>query len=170
MGIAERFWPKVDRSGDCWLWTAGKAGKGYGVLMVGSRRDGNKRMAYAHRVSYEMARGPIPPGMLVRHSCDTPACVNPAHLSLGKHLDNSRDAVERGRTTAGDRHPWRANPALIRKGERHHGAKLTDQQVREIRERYAAGDISQRQLGAEYGIQQGAVSAIIRRAKWSHLP
>ncbi len=169
MGITERFWSKVDRSGDCWLWTGARHARGYGAVMVGSRRDGTRRMTYAHRISYELTNGPIPSGMLVRHACDNPPCVNPAHLLAGTQTDNMRDAAERGRTTSGDRHPWRTHPELIRRGEAHHGAKLTGEHVREIRRRYAAGGISQRVLGAQYGIQQGAVSAILRGKKWSHV-
>lgn len=168
--LVARFWSKVNKTDGCWLWIGAiRRDNGYGAFMVGSRRDGDKRMDYAHRVSYALAHGPIPSGMLVRHGCDTPACVKPGHLSLGTQTQNMQDAAERGRTTKGDRHPWRTNPELIRRGEGHHGAKLTDDQVRAIRQRYSEGGISQRQLGAQYGIQQGAVSAILRGKKWSHV-
>lgn len=165
----DRFWSKVDKSGECWLWTAGRHRAGYGAFSVGSRLTGGRRDTYAHRVAYELAFGPIPNGLLVRHTCDTPACVRPEHLLVGTQADNMHDAAERGRTTKGDRHPWRRRPELIRKGEQHHAAKLTDEQVREMRRRYADGGISQRLLGLEYGIQQGAVSAIVRGLKWSHV-
>lgn len=80
--MKERFWDKVDfgnspRMTCCWLWTGHTVGKGYGRF----RLDG--RMQLAHRVAYELDIGPIPDGMVVRHLCDVPACVNPAHLELG---------------------------------------------------------------------------------------
>jgi len=91
--LRARFWAKVDRKSDseCWLWTAAKLPAGYGV--IGSRG----RQFYAHRLSYALAHGAIPVGSVVRHSCDTPACVNPSHLLVGTNRDNVRDALERGR-------------------------------------------------------------------------
>ena len=94
----ERFWAKVDKSAgpeSCWEWLAHRNRTGYGKFKV--RHD--KPPALAHRHSYELTSGqPVPNELSVRHSCDNPGCVNPAHLSLGTHQDNMRDAVERGRT------------------------------------------------------------------------
>lgn len=86
----ERFWSKVDKSGECWLWTGGKSG-GYGYFKV------NGSTLRANRLAYEIEHGEIPEGMLVCHSCDTPACVNPAHLWLGTDKDNQADKVAKGR-------------------------------------------------------------------------
>jgi hypothetical protein len=82
----------VDASG-CWLWTGARFKTGYGGL-----RADNGRTVRAHRFSYELRRGPIPPGLDVMHACDVRLCVNPAHLSIGTRLDNMRDAVAKGRT------------------------------------------------------------------------
>lgn len=88
--IEERFWPKVRVAGldECWLWTGSlTTNGGYGQL-ARNRRLGPIR---ANRVSFEIHRGPIPEGMCVLHTCDTPACVNPNHLFLGTRGDNCRD-------------------------------------------------------------------------------
>ena len=95
-----RFWSKVKKSGPipehmphlgpCWIWIASKR-NGYGAIKI----DGLTQQA--HRVSYIEANGPIGEGMLVCHHCDTPACVNPAHLFEGSHQDNQVDALSKGR-------------------------------------------------------------------------
>ena len=74
MRLGYRFWSKVDKSGDCWTWTAGKNAAGYGYFSV----DGRQRRA--HRLAYEDANGPIPDGLVIDHLCRNPACVNPSHL------------------------------------------------------------------------------------------
>lgn len=91
--IAERFWPKVNAGSpeECWLWNAARDSHGYGQLRI---TGGHLQ---AHRVSYELAIGQIPPGLHVRHRCDNPPCVNPLHLEVGTQSDNMRDCVERGR-------------------------------------------------------------------------
>jgi HNH endonuclease len=78
----------------CWEWRGSRNENGYGIVNV--RRQGAEN-ARAHRVVYELAVGPIPEGLVLRHSCDNPPCVNPEHLTPGTHADNSQDMVERGR-------------------------------------------------------------------------
>jgi hypothetical protein len=94
-----RFRGRVKQAEDgsgCLLWTGTKDAHGYGRITIGHGRPGGGRRL-AHRVAYYLAKGPIPKGMLVRHLCHTPACVNPAHLAVGTHADNARDKVEAGR-------------------------------------------------------------------------
>lgn len=89
-----RFWSRVDKSEDCWVWTKATSSNGYGQLRVGPRPG---RLLLAHRISFSLLRGPISDGLEVRHDCDNPPCVNPNHLRVGTHSQNMLDAVERGR-------------------------------------------------------------------------
>ena len=77
--LADRLWAKVDKSGDCWIWTGAKISTGYGSIGAGAP---SKRTLLAHRVAYELANGPIPAGMVIDHKCHVPACVNPEHLRV----------------------------------------------------------------------------------------
>lgn len=72
--VAERFWTKVDKGDDCWMWTAARSGDGYGHIKI----DG--RNVKAHRVAYELEVGAIPDGLDIDHLCRVPLCVNPAHM------------------------------------------------------------------------------------------
>ncbi len=94
---ALRFAAKVDRSqaspGGCWLWTAKLDHDGYAVMWL-DREHTNYRAA---RLAYELAGGSVPPGHVIRHRCDNPACVNSDHLLTGTQTENMMDAVERGR-------------------------------------------------------------------------
>ena len=99
----QRFWPNVDTSGDCWLWTGHLNSKGYGGA---TRGDGSR--TYAHRLSYELHHGPIPEGVLVDHLCHVRHCVNPAHLRLATPDENQQNragADKRSRTGVRGVHP-----------------------------------------------------------------
>ena len=71
---AERFWAKVDKSGECWVWLGARKTRGYGTFW-----DGNRVVA-AHRYSYELAKGDLTDGLVLDHRCRNTSCVNPAHL------------------------------------------------------------------------------------------
>jgi HNH endonuclease len=79
----------------CWEWTASKFRDGYGQIKV------NRKNKKAHRIAYELFKGPIPENMLVCHTCDNPGCVRPEHLFLGTALDNSHDMINKGRYNNG---------------------------------------------------------------------
>lgn len=151
--LADRFWEKVDRRGadDCWEWTAARNEHGYGVMRPVGRRSGPT--VKAHRVSLMLADVGID-GLVIRHSCDNPPCVNPAHLSVGTKADNSADMVSR------DRHA---------RGSRSGASKLHERQVLEIRARAASGELH-RLIAADYGVSRVTITNIVTRHTWRHLP
>ncbi|MFF6903484.1 HNH endonuclease [Streptomyces hydrogenans] len=150
--LADRFWAKVDRRspGECWPWTAAVNTCGYGVMRPEGRRTGPT--VKAHRVSL-MLTGVDIEGMVIRHSCDNPPCVNPAHLSVGTKADNSADMVSR------DRHA---------RGSRSGTSKLTDAEIVEIRQRAAGGELH-RVLAANYGVSRSTITQIVNNKTWRHL-
>ena len=150
--LADRFWRYVQKGDGCWEWSAARNGLGYGAF--GLNRDD---MMPAHRFSWELHFGPIPSGLFVCHHCDNPPCVRPDHLFLGTPLANVRDMVRKGRARTGDH-----------KGERNANARLTDDQVREIRVRRSAGERA-KDLAAEFGVTPPLISYIARRTAWRHI-
>lgn len=150
--LADRFWAKVTKGPGCWLWTGCTSRGGYGYLSRGGRGGGNER---AHRISWEINYGPIPAGQIVLHRCDTPSCVRPDHLRLGTQADNVADMIEKGRGK-----PWGPGNQSSQRGETHWKAKLTDEQVAEIRS--LRGKMSQKAIGLRFGISQAHVSRLFR--------
>lgn len=97
--LQERLNEKLDKTPSpegCWNWAGALSGSGYGILQRGRRGDGLVR---AHRVAYELAHGPIPEGRLILHACDNKRCCNPAHLNVGDHSQNLKEAWARGLQT-----------------------------------------------------------------------
>lgn len=138
-GVAERFYKYTfpcPMSG-CWLW-------GGGTIKAEYKRYGKISGKLAHRLSYEMHIGPIPNGMFVCHHCDTPLCVNPAHLYAGTHMDNMRDVRVRNRSK---------RPRIA--------PKLSDDGVREIRNyRPQKGEAFVKMFCKKYGIGKTYVHEI----------
>lgn len=138
----------------CWIWIASINKWGYGKFGLGARRG--HAVVGAHRVSWEIANGPVPDGLFVCHECDTPPCVNPGHLFLGTPRENSEDMA------AKSRHP-RDVPYVY--AESHGNRKLTLAKVAEIRARHAQG-VSASELARIYGVSNVAVSRITRGVAW----
>lgn len=149
----ERFIRKVEKTGTCWLWRGAFRPNGYGHLQVGGRRGAT---VSAHRFSYQAHKGEeIPDGMVVMHTCDTPACVNPDHLILGTPKDNMADMWSKGR----------GRPARLC-GEASSKAKLTEEQVRFIR---ANPDLGHKQIADMWGLSPNAVRGVRIGRTWKHI-
>lgn len=143
-----RFWEKVYKTEDCWLWTAAKFDNGYGAQTI------NRKTLKAHRISWRIHNGPIPRGLCVLHKCDVPACVNPGHLFLGTPADNAKDRDRKGRQS---------------RGIKHYKSKLTREEVREIRHKYIPIIYSTTKLAEEYGVSNDTIHKIVKRKSWKHI-
>jgi len=148
--IQEKIAVKTVKVGDCLIWTGDKDPCGYGRI-----RYKSKKVYPAHRLVYELENGEIPLGLVIRHTCDNPSCVEPKHLIIGTQKDNVQDSVLRGR-------------AVRAKGEEHGRAKLTLQQVDEIRKRYKYGTTRSGAfaLSKEFGVTSGTIWAIAHNKLW----
>ena len=162
----ERFHKRLDktpgygRNGDCWVWKAGTTNGGYGLICA----DGKN--VRTHRFSWELHNGPIPEGMQVLHHCDNPPCCNPDHLFLGKDADNIADKISKGRGPDMKAVSlYRQNPA----GERNGMAKLTDKEVKEIREIFAHGVPSLSELAEQFNSSVCNIARIVKRRTWRHI-
>lgn len=144
-----RFTAKVEKRkpSQCWYWLPSKAQNVHGHFY---RENGP--LVGAHRIAYELVHGPIPHGLWIIHSCDTPSCVNPRHLRAGTPSDNTQDMVAKGR----------ANRAH---GEQHYIAKLSDQQIRLIRASYR----TQQDLAKEFGVSRAAIGYVKNKVTWKHV-
>lgn len=151
-----RFWSKVSvtpNNDDCWIWQGARNGNGYGNFRIPEFGRGNFS---AHRVAYHIVKGGFPEiGMVVRHKCDTPLCVNPHHLDIGTVADNMRDMVERGRA-----------PVRDQRGERNGAAKLTAANVETIRELIEMGQTNTA-IAARFGVSHSLISNIRRGVSWA---
>lgn len=158
--IADRFWPKVEKTDGCWLWAGATNRGGYGKIGAGARGTGTRDV---HRVSWELAFGPIPPGLLVLHRCDVRRCVRPDHLFLGTQRDNVHDARAKGRLRP---HPFaQGNREWTKRttprGEMHPCARLKTRDVLRIREARAEGQ-TVREVARAFGVSPQHVSKIAR--------
>lgn len=135
----DRFWSKVTKTEGCWLWNASKCSSGYGTFGYEGRVES------AHRVSLKLS-GVDPKGYIVLHTCDNPACVNPAHLTLGTHADNMEDMKRKGRKSS----------------------KLSPDDVRAIK-KLLADSMSQTKIAAMFNVNQSQISYIKSGKYWSHI-
>jgi hypothetical protein len=144
--MKDRFWSKVDKSGDCWLWTASVNRRGYGQFKIYDRGNGKQKVMEAHRLAWLLENGDIPDGLCVCHKCDNPRCVRLDHLFLGTCKENSLDMAQKGRATM-------------------YNAKLTEQQVVAIRQEYANG-LSSYEIAARLQMSHVAIMKAINGETW----
>lgn len=138
------------RSG-CWYWPYAKDADGYGVVYSDAGRPGRPRVQLVHRVAYYRTHGRWP--TIGRHSCDHPACFNPAHIEDGQVVDNVRDAYDRGRAAH---------------GERGGAAKLRNQDIPTILDRLEAGE-SCVAIAADYGVHRTQIGRIRAGVTWRRI-
>lgn len=144
-----RLLSKIDMRDDheCWPWRGYIQKSGHGQIHL------RGKTSHVHRAVWEWNNGPIPDGMYIRHACNNPACANPNHLAIGTHQDNMADWA-----LSGDR-----------KGVGNPMAKLTDERVRDIRARVAAGE-TRTSVAALHGLSgHDPVGQIVRRETWKHV-
>ena len=168
--LEERFWAKVNKNGavvreelgPCWEWTGkikcGKSG-GYGVISYAdyssdrrSKRRFNRKEMKVHRLSYKIHFGQIEEGLFICHKCDNRKCVRPSHLFAGTQKENLQDMANKNRSTY---------------GERSARAKLTKEQVREIREIHTAGTLIQKEIAILFSVSKTQVYKIVRNLRWN---
>lgn len=157
ISISDRFWNKVSKNSECWLWGAAKYSNGYGAFRIG------KKQTTAHRVAYILSYGEIPESLVVCHSCDNRLCVNPAHLFIGTQQDNIDDMVGKGRQATGNKLQHKSQV-----GSLNNGAKLTESLVLEIRKLFGEG-MSQAKISKKLRISRLNIWNIVHRKSWTHI-
>lgn len=140
-----RFEIRVSKTDGCWMWTGAKFSNGYGMFTL------KRRAVRAHRFAWFVANSRhMPNGAVVMHSCDNRLCVNPAHLSLGAHIDNVHDRDQKNRTA---------------KGSKSGQAKLTERDVIEIR----SDQRGHMTVAREFGVARSLIQRIRQRKRWTHV-
>lgn len=164
MSNYDRFMAHVDQRGpdECWQWKRRRDDQGYGLFKADGQNYRAARWMLARKLGRDLADDEV-----TRHTCDNPPCCNPAHLIPGSPLQNLHDARDRGRLTQGDKHWTRRAPERLH-GEGNPAAKLTADQVRQIRALYASG-ARQTHLAEDYGVTQAYISQIVHRKSWAHI-
>jgi hypothetical protein len=151
-GIEHLRWLITEPGDECILWDRGVSGSGYGIVKVGRKTQG------AHVAALELYRDETRPTGLDcahdPHRCTSRLCVNPTHLRWTTHVENEADKLIAGTDT---------------RGEKCGTAKLTEDQVRDIRFLLRAGELPQREISALYGVAQMTVSNINIGRTWGWL-
>jgi hypothetical protein len=142
--IEEAFDNRVVKTNGCWIWIGAINSKGYGVF----------RKERAHRISYRLNVSEIKPSDVVCHKCDNPRCVNPNHLFVGTQADNVHDMDSKNRRKTKTMH-----------GIEHPKAKLTDDDIREIR----SSKLSRKELEIKFNVSKTLIARILRKEVWKHV-
>jgi HNH endonuclease len=150
----DQIWSQVARGSqqECWPWRRARDRTGYGRVTTCGRSRA------AHRVIYELRHGAVPTHLCICHACDNPACCNPDHLWVGTRRDNTLDMVRKGRS-------GRQNGSSGPRGEHVHTAKLTEDQVRDIR----LSPEKARTLAKRYAVNRKQIYVIRSGKAWAHI-
>jgi hypothetical protein len=141
---------KVTDSG-CFICTShSRDDAGYIKYYLGRGENGEKMLGYMHKFIYEECFGSVPDGLVVRHGCDNPSCINPQHLDIGTPLQNSADMVVRHR---------------VARGTSIHTSKLTEDDVRSIRK----SNLTEKELGKMFGVSSSTINKVKRGIRWKHI-
>lgn len=151
MDTEKRFWEKVSQKSEdeCWNWNAGTDGTERGAFSFHGKPE------RAYRVAWILTNGEIPDGMSVCHKCDNPRCCNPKHLFIGTQADNALDMWNKGRG---------ASP----RGERNGRAKLTTENILEIRQLSAQG-LSSRKIASRMDVSKTQINEVLKGNIWKHV-
>jgi hypothetical protein len=146
--------------GECREWTGARRSDGYGVL------SDLGRVRRVHVIAWELANGPVPPGLNVLHHCDNPPCFLVEHLFVGTKKVNTRDMMAKGRQVLHVENlvPGYRGPV----GPGHHSARMTTEKVVEARALYRAGG-TQRELAQRFGVTQSSMWALLTGKTWKHV-
>lgn len=154
----EHFWSKVDKTpghgpdGECWVWTAGMKTNGeYGGFYLRQVNNTVSCHKFAFLITHKFGLDDIPKEIVIRHTCNNPACVRPEHLKLGTHKHNSEDMVAAGNSLA---------------GVKNYKATLNPTIVQEIRDKWATGDYSKVALATEYGVRASTIWQVVTNRTW----
>lgn len=147
----EKF--EIDGQTGCWNWRTTLYR--YGNFTI------DAKSISAHRASWLIHNGAIPDGLFILHRCDNKRCVNPHHLFLGTQAENMRDMARKGRQT-------KLLPP-VRRGRANHAAKVTEDQVIEIRQMWDSGNYRLKDIAIRYGISVPSTHKIARRETWTHV-
>jgi hypothetical protein len=161
-----RFYNSFEKlsSDECWEWKRTFFSTGYGMFHYMRKNRG------AHRIAYFLHYKVDPADKCVCHKCDNPKCVNPYHLFIGTPADNWCDARKKGKIPRGSNHYSRQKPELLASGSESPHAKLTEQDVINIRREYVPRRVSAAKLAEKYGVSSTAIHYIVSYQNWKHIP
>jgi hypothetical protein len=148
ISLEERFFSKVEKTEGCWFWKSSTNQMGYGQFTIG------RKPLFAHRICWELTHGKkIPEGLFACHKCDTPICVNPDHIFLGTHQQNSQDMSNKKRST------W---------GEKSLLSKLNLENVRQIKRMLLEG-VDIKIICEKFQVVDKTIRNIRNKKTWKHL-